>query len=293
MTCNTNYSKCLQIMSFLAVFLCITTSGMADDCGSKEGRLNQVATDFVIPDYFPPDSPVLRALIEWSTSGTVGRCENLFGRASLKPACRAHDRCYETFYETKGRCDEKLLHDWEEKCKRQYRNRRNSPDNFLRTACREACVKFIKLMSEAQKFNEAGYCPSCKAWLAAKGSYAVRTWTDRYASANNAPPWQLHQVPHRGPGETFIIERVDENSFAIKTWTNMYVSANNAPPWQLHQVPHRGAGETFLIERVDGNHFAIKTWTNMYVSANNAPPWQLHQVPHRGPGETFIIERVD
>lgn len=124
------------------------------------------------------------------------------------------------------------------------------------------------------------------------GRYAIKTWTNKYVSANNAPPWQLHQLPNQGPGEAFILEQIRGNQYAIKTWTNKYVSANNAPPWQIHQVPNLGPGEIFSLEHLEGNNYAIKTWTGKYVSANNAPPWQLHQLPNLGPGEIFTFERL-
>ena len=136
----------------------------------KRGDLINSLPNFAVPNYFPPDSPVLRSLVVYTGTGAVITCENLFGRASMAPACNAHDACYANASMTKTSCDQKLLHDWEDKCNMQYKNVSLALDNPLRTACRESCKSFVKLMSEAQKFDEGGICPSCMAYNAARPS---------------------------------------------------------------------------------------------------------------------------
>lgn len=149
----------------------ISNQSLAGDCGSKEAQLPPAAK-FVIPNKFPPDSPVLKALVVISGLSSVDSCEALFGRAAFDPACREHDTCYDIPGSSKSNCDVKLRQGWEASCGDQYRNRFTSvlgvdvpfPDNPERTACRIACVSFAGVMSEAQRVNEAGSCPSCVAY---------------------------------------------------------------------------------------------------------------------------------
>jgi hypothetical protein len=164
--------KYFVIACILGLF--VFNQSQAGDCGSKEGRLNQVAGTFIIPNKFPPDSIALQNLV--TAPGGLASCQVLFGGASLSPACSVHDDCYGTSGANKGDCDTKLRQDWEASCNSQYRNRfRNVagirvayPDNPARTACREACVVFVTLMSEAQTVNDHGFCPSCDAFNAAQ-----------------------------------------------------------------------------------------------------------------------------
>jgi hypothetical protein len=161
---------CALIAIIASVF--ISNSALAGDCGSKVGKLSAILTLFVIPNKFPPDSPVLKALLSNSDLAIINSCEPLYGRADLSSACIKHDLCYDVHGVSKGNCDRQLLEGWEATCKHQYRNMFTRilgvdvayPDNPVRSACRTACVTFVGLMSEAQKVNQSGFCPSCDAF---------------------------------------------------------------------------------------------------------------------------------
>lgn len=164
---------------FIAFSLLLSNFAIAGDCGSKKGRLNQVAMTFVIPDYFPPNSVLLKNLV--SIPLGLNNCKR-FGKADLTPGCSAHDTCYKKHVGRKKQkkhkklCDAKLLQNWKSSCKSKYRNRYKKNlirkvayiDNSARSTCRMACVQFVSLMSEAQTVKKPGFCPSCDAFAAAQ-----------------------------------------------------------------------------------------------------------------------------
>lgn len=122
-------------------------------CGTKEGMLNQLASTFIIPDQFPPETPVLRDLFE--DSGLYESCHDV---VDLGAACSEHDRCYEQQL-GKSRCDDRLQDQWVKTCKKVY--------PFSLHPCQYYCTWVVKTLSEAQRFDENGFCPSCDAYEAA------------------------------------------------------------------------------------------------------------------------------
>ena len=126
-------------------------------CGSKEGYLNQLASSFLIPDNFPPENPLLH-------TGEFRFCGEDYGTTYLGAGCYHHDNCYETLGAAKSSCDASLQDNWVKACKYQYPNRGSVITRAKRAVCREACTGFVKAMSEAQRFNTDGYCPSCEAY---------------------------------------------------------------------------------------------------------------------------------
>lgn len=135
-------------------------------CGSKEGYLNTLASNFLIPDYFPPETEVLKDLIPEGSD--IGQCGEKFGLVHLGETCEQHDRCYESIDSNKSACDRELRDQWVKTCRSQYRERGNLSERLKMAACRVSCEWFVKLMSEAQTSNNRGFCPSCDAFDAAQ-----------------------------------------------------------------------------------------------------------------------------
>lgn len=125
-----------------------------DYCGSKEGYLNQIASSFLIPDRFPPENPALRSLV---SDADITRCERL-GTADLGAPCLQHDSCYQARLD-KTQCDKNLQDNWIKVCRATYYKL-----TFDSQICRLSCESFAKLMSEAQRYDDAGFCPSCDAY---------------------------------------------------------------------------------------------------------------------------------
>ncbi|MBN9520563.1 hypothetical protein J0H58_18920 [bacterium] len=125
------------------------------------------------------------------------------------------------------------------------------------------------------------------------GKYALKTWTDKWVSANNIKPWEIHQKEWIGPGESFELHHVNGNVYTIKAWTNKWWSANNVKPWEIHQVDQPREAERFWVDKLPDGRISIRTWTGKYASANNAPPFQVHQMDARGPAEAFELERLE
>lgn len=143
--------KILQV-SLLMTF---TANGYAgESCGSKEGYLNQLTSQFLIPDSFPPETELLRSLI---SDADLERCERI-NVISLSASCEAHDGCYEQRFD-KNSCDKSLQDSWVKSCRSSYYKL-----TFESQGCRLACESFVKLMSEAQRYDGNGFCPSCEAY---------------------------------------------------------------------------------------------------------------------------------
>lgn len=146
----------LGFVRFLISSILLSSSFLAfagDLCGSKAGYFNQLATSYLIPDYFPPEN----ALSELLSSPDLDRCLAI-GQPFLGSACAAHDRCYE---EQQGKvlCDKNLQDDWVRACRATYD--KLSRDHLI---CRFSCELFVKILSEAQRFEQDDFCPSCTAY---------------------------------------------------------------------------------------------------------------------------------
>ena len=123
-------------------------------CGSKEGFLNQLTSTFLIPDYFPPETEALRGLV---SDADYRKCQKL-AVVPLGLSCQDHDNCYDQRL-PKDECDKSLQDAWIKQCRATYY--KLAIDHYT---CRLACESFVKLMSEAQRYNSNGFCPSCEAY---------------------------------------------------------------------------------------------------------------------------------
>jgi len=123
-------------------------------CGSKEGLSNQITSSFLIPDYFPPETDALRDLV---SDADYQKCQRL-ATVSLGSACQKHDFCYEQKL-GKEQCDRTLQDNWVKACRSTYY--KLAIDHYT---CRLSCEAFVKLMSEAQRYDSNGICPSCEAY---------------------------------------------------------------------------------------------------------------------------------
>lgn len=123
-------------------------------CGSKEGFLNQLTSTFIIPDYFPPETEALRELV---SEVDYQKCHRI-AVVPLGLSCLQHDHCYEQRLE-KEQCDKTLQDLWVKQCRATYY--KLAMDHYT---CRLACESFVKILSEAQRYDSQGVCPSCEAY---------------------------------------------------------------------------------------------------------------------------------
>lgn len=142
----------LATYTFLLAMPSLASAG--ESCGSKEGYFNQLTSMLLIPDYFPPETPALRDLV---SNADYERCQRL-AIVPLAPACDAHDGCYDAQL-PKDQCDREMQDSWVKSCRKIYW--KLTVDHYT---CRLACEAFVKLMSEAQRYNSGGICPSCEAY---------------------------------------------------------------------------------------------------------------------------------
>jgi hypothetical protein len=139
---------------FVVLSLATGQTAFSSECGSKEGYLNQLASSILIPSTFPPDNEALRNLV---SDADLRRCERI-RTVNLNEACLRHDSCYEMRL-PKSSCDETLQDEWIKACRTAYSGL--STNHLI---CQYACTSFVKLMSEAQRFQGEGFCPSCDAY---------------------------------------------------------------------------------------------------------------------------------
>lgn len=147
----------IALGSILLCFTLITMtskSRAAELCGSKEGYINELASEFLIPDYFPPEVNILSNLV---SKADYERCSKV-EYVDLGSSCFEHDLCYDDRF-PKEQCDKDLQANWVNKCKQTYY--KLTRDHIM---CRIACEAFIKIMSEAQRYDSQGFCPSCDAY---------------------------------------------------------------------------------------------------------------------------------
>jgi hypothetical protein len=123
-------------------------------CGSKEGYINQLTASFLIPDYFPPETEALRELV---SDADYQKCQRL-AVVPLGSACQKHDDCYNQQL-GKDQCDRSLQDNWVKACRSTYY--KLAIDHYT---CRLACESFVKIMSQAQRYDSQGICPSCEAY---------------------------------------------------------------------------------------------------------------------------------
>jgi hypothetical protein len=145
----------IGILRSLSLLLSLSSCPMiaGELCGSKEGYFNVLASTYLVPDYFPPENELARLV----SDRDIKRCEDL-GSVYLGQVCADHDACY-IQKQPKNTCDRALQDRWVRQCREVYH--KLSTDHL---ACRLACEVFVKLMSEAQRYNENGFCPSCDAY---------------------------------------------------------------------------------------------------------------------------------
>lgn len=142
------------VMASMLLLLIPANARSGELCGSKEGILNQLTSSFLIPDYFPPETEALQGLV---SDADYQKCQRL-AVVSLGFACQQHDACYDR-QQGKDQCDRTLQDSWVKACRSTYY--KLAIDHYT---CRLACESFVKLMSEAQRYDSNGICPSCEAY---------------------------------------------------------------------------------------------------------------------------------
>lgn len=128
------------------------------NCGSRGNLWGTIASEYLIPDYFPPENHALRQLLISSTID-LSMCEEDFSAAYLGNSCIAHDECYSTVGAPKERCDRDLKRGWIAACELNY-----PPVSVSGALCRSVCKEIINVMYQAMSYDNGSFCPSCRAY---------------------------------------------------------------------------------------------------------------------------------
>ena len=120
-----------------------------------------IASDTLIPDYFPPETPVLRSIFVNPFSPIdIGFCERRFEPVHLGQYCIEHDLCYSTIGEEKDSCDLNLLDGWKKSCGERY----GQEKSLAGLICGSLCKFSVKFMYRAMRYDDGLFCPSCEAF---------------------------------------------------------------------------------------------------------------------------------
>lgn len=154
--------------TLFAFLIAIFTSNVYADqgimglhCGPRGNFFGTIASDYVIPDYFPPENFLLRSLLSlvnpWGIDLSI--CEEEFSLVHLGQSCLGHDQCYATLGETKDGCDEALFLGWQQSCSDSYLGQGASA-----MQCLNACQGAVTFMYNAMLYDDGVFCPSCIAF---------------------------------------------------------------------------------------------------------------------------------
>jgi hypothetical protein len=152
-----------SITSIIIIFFSFNVLGQISinglHCGTRGSFLGILASDFLIPDYFPPENPLLRFLLVNPFLINLGECEKNYEPVHLGEACMAHDACYGTLGANKDTCDEALMTNWASACDKHYANK-----GEMSKKCAHACHTVAELMHTAMSYDDGIFCPSCIAF---------------------------------------------------------------------------------------------------------------------------------
>src|SRR5579871_221870 len=151
--------KLLSIFVLLCGTLHADIGIMGQHCGTRGTLIGTIASEFVIPDYFPPEQFLLRISILLPWADVLATCETEYAPVNLGESCLSHDQCYATLGATKDSCDDTLLQGWQQACNDGY-----AGDDETSSLCRNTCHDFADLMYTALRYQDAEFCPSCIAF---------------------------------------------------------------------------------------------------------------------------------
>ncbi len=131
-------------------------------CGTRGNLWGTLLSEFVIPDYFPPENPLLRAFLVNPMFLDLGMCERgAFRPAHFGESCMMHDQCYGTLGADKDVCDEDMMQNWVDTCDDSYAG----ASGIL---CNLACKASAGILYTAMRFQIGDFCPSCDAFEASQ-----------------------------------------------------------------------------------------------------------------------------
>lgn len=154
----------MKFLSLAFLFLLSSSSFsegiMGLHCGTRGTLLGTIASDFIIPDYFPPENLALRLFLVNPLLVDLSACEQNHPRVHLGASCMIHDRCYATLDADKNACDDDLFASWQGSCEENY----SDADADTSDMCLGACTAMINIMNAALRYDDGNLCPSCRAY---------------------------------------------------------------------------------------------------------------------------------
>jgi len=146
------------------IFFALSSTAMANvdtfglHCGPRGNFWSAIFSDFLIPDYFPPENALVSSFLLDFLGIDVSECAD-YTSVHLGESCMMHDQCYGTLGVTKDGCDEDLLLGWQTACMEGY-----TDENEEATYCKSMCQDMTKIMYDLMSYNDGEFCPSCIAF---------------------------------------------------------------------------------------------------------------------------------
>ena len=128
-------------------------------CGTRGNFLGTLASDYAIPDYFPPENFLTRLFVMNPFFSNLSVCEEEYETVHLGQSCKSHDECYLTLGSNKDSCDTKLLDNWLRSCAERYKDQTETAEY-----CLNSCNNFVNFMYNIMRYDDGLFCPSCIAF---------------------------------------------------------------------------------------------------------------------------------
>lgn len=125
-------------------------------CGTRGTLLGTIASDYVIPDYFPPEHFLVRMFLAPFMDLSI--CDD-GGPAHLGETCMYHDQCYNTLGASKDECDEDMHSGWRGDCQERYND-----GSDIGNWCLDMCSGAVDMMYDIFRYDDGNFCPSCIAF---------------------------------------------------------------------------------------------------------------------------------
>jgi hypothetical protein len=150
-----------KLLGILLVFAALSAQAAPSirglHCGTRGTLLGTIASEFVIPDYFPPEHFLVRMFL--APFIDLSMCDD-GGPAHLGEACMNHDQCYGTLGATKDGCDQDMIMGWRDACTERY----GSDDLEISSMCLDLCTGAVDMMYDIFRYDDGIFCPSCIAF---------------------------------------------------------------------------------------------------------------------------------
>jgi hypothetical protein len=149
--------KLLALVCLLSAYSAVADVSIRGlHCGTRGTLLGTIASDYLIPENFPPENFLARMVL--APFEDLSICDE-GGPAHLGETCMYHDQCYGTLGAFKDQCDENMIQGWRSNCIERY-----SDGSEIGALCLDLCTGVVDSMYDIFLYDDGSFCPSCTAF---------------------------------------------------------------------------------------------------------------------------------